>query len=457
MAVVVMETKGNRYKVHRILPPEGEAFALPEMTNAELNTVGTVTSGSQSLGGSAPAISSASEADAATSTNPSPGAARSTASVSADSVAGNAQDVKGSVSDITPRLMDEKGRAYEERQNSMGRSFTELVAEQRRAANGAPLLVDERGRTTEERRAAEDDAKLRFGGGRESSSGGEKTTGERLSAILEILDKPKADTAAETVREPKVPDLAAESGQKAEAQRENLPRNAQTEDAVPAAAWEDVLRELRSKAEEERGRVNPALTETEQAEEQRILRKDFRRRSGFELGDPAKAKLTPHQIAVKEITEEHEAGRANHEIFPGLQSEADVVRLIQSGLAGNDGVAIYDEIRLAAKNKLGMKSGVSGALNRARGKGWIKYSRDGFFVDPSAADFLAAAGYDVDNVPFETWLGMAEEDGISLRQGEASIKRQAVDEEDKWVFERKKREREFERLLVVGHRMGSLS
>lgn len=57
--------------------------------------------------------------------------------------------------DITPRLTDEKGRTYEERQNSMGRSFTELVAEQRRAANGAPLLVDERGRTTEERRAAE--------------------------------------------------------------------------------------------------------------------------------------------------------------------------------------------------------------------------------------------------------------------------------------------------------------
>lgn len=57
--------------------------------------------------------------------------------------------------DITPRLTDEKGRTYEERQNSMGRSFTELVEEQRRAANGAPLLVDERGRTTEERRAAE--------------------------------------------------------------------------------------------------------------------------------------------------------------------------------------------------------------------------------------------------------------------------------------------------------------
>lgn len=94
MAVVVMKTKGNRYKVHRILTPEGKAFALPEMTNAEPNTVGTVTSGSQSLGGSAPAISSASEADAAISTNPSPGAARSTASVSDDSVAEKLPPVK---------------------------------------------------------------------------------------------------------------------------------------------------------------------------------------------------------------------------------------------------------------------------------------------------------------------------------------------------------------------------
>ena len=94
MAVVVMKTKGNRYKVHRILTPEGEAFALPEMTNAELNTAGTVTSGSQSLGGSAPAISSASETDAAISTNPSPRAARSTASVSADSVAEKLPPVK---------------------------------------------------------------------------------------------------------------------------------------------------------------------------------------------------------------------------------------------------------------------------------------------------------------------------------------------------------------------------
>lgn len=40
--------------------PEGGTFTLPEMANAEMNTVGAVTNGSQSLGGSAPAISSAS-------------------------------------------------------------------------------------------------------------------------------------------------------------------------------------------------------------------------------------------------------------------------------------------------------------------------------------------------------------------------------------------------------------
>ena len=76
--------------------------------------------------------------------------------------------------DITPRLTDEKGRTFEERQNSMGRSFTELVAEQRRTAAGAPVLTDEKGRTFEERQAAE---------AREP----------------------------ETIRQPGVPDLAAES------------------------------------------------------------------------------------------------------------------------------------------------------------------------------------------------------------------------------------------------------
>lgn len=36
MAVVVMKPKGNRYKVHRILTPEGDTFALPDMANAVL-------------------------------------------------------------------------------------------------------------------------------------------------------------------------------------------------------------------------------------------------------------------------------------------------------------------------------------------------------------------------------------------------------------------------------------
>lgn len=60
MAVVVKRTKGNRYKVHRILTPEEETFVMPEMANAEMNTVGAVTNDSQSLGGSAPAITTAS-------------------------------------------------------------------------------------------------------------------------------------------------------------------------------------------------------------------------------------------------------------------------------------------------------------------------------------------------------------------------------------------------------------
>ena len=65
MAVVVKQTKGNQYKVHRILTPDGGAFLLPEMANAEMNTVGAFTNDSQSLGGSAPAISSASDTSVA--------------------------------------------------------------------------------------------------------------------------------------------------------------------------------------------------------------------------------------------------------------------------------------------------------------------------------------------------------------------------------------------------------
>ena len=65
MAVVVKRTKGNRYKVHRILTPDGNTFTLPEMANAEVNTVGAFTNDSQSLGGSAPAINSAPTANIA--------------------------------------------------------------------------------------------------------------------------------------------------------------------------------------------------------------------------------------------------------------------------------------------------------------------------------------------------------------------------------------------------------
>ena len=61
MAAVVKRTKGNRYKVHRILTPAGRVFALDKKANAEMNTVGAFINGSQSLRGSAPAINSASK------------------------------------------------------------------------------------------------------------------------------------------------------------------------------------------------------------------------------------------------------------------------------------------------------------------------------------------------------------------------------------------------------------
>lgn len=61
MAAVVKRTKGNRYKVHRILTPAGRIFTLDEKANAEMNTVGAFINGSQSLRGSAPAINSASK------------------------------------------------------------------------------------------------------------------------------------------------------------------------------------------------------------------------------------------------------------------------------------------------------------------------------------------------------------------------------------------------------------
>lgn len=60
MAVVVMKTKGNRYKVHRILTPEGEAFELPEMANAESTSAGGITEAAKAAGAVTPTIDSAS-------------------------------------------------------------------------------------------------------------------------------------------------------------------------------------------------------------------------------------------------------------------------------------------------------------------------------------------------------------------------------------------------------------
>ncbi len=61
MAVVVMKTKGDRYKVHRILTPEGTAFVLPEMENAESTTAGDIIEADKATGEAAPTIDSASE------------------------------------------------------------------------------------------------------------------------------------------------------------------------------------------------------------------------------------------------------------------------------------------------------------------------------------------------------------------------------------------------------------
>lgn len=60
MAVVVKMTKGYRYKVHRVLTPEGTTFHLPGKANAEPTTGGGITRVAYSRGGVAPPISSAS-------------------------------------------------------------------------------------------------------------------------------------------------------------------------------------------------------------------------------------------------------------------------------------------------------------------------------------------------------------------------------------------------------------
>lgn len=57
MAVIIRETKGSRYKVHRILTPDGGAFRLEKMDSAEGYTVGGITDAVQTSGEVAPANS----------------------------------------------------------------------------------------------------------------------------------------------------------------------------------------------------------------------------------------------------------------------------------------------------------------------------------------------------------------------------------------------------------------
>lgn len=60
MAVVVKETKGHRYKVHRVLTPDGKPFELPEKANAEFTSAGGITEAAKASGVVTPAINSAS-------------------------------------------------------------------------------------------------------------------------------------------------------------------------------------------------------------------------------------------------------------------------------------------------------------------------------------------------------------------------------------------------------------
>lgn len=60
MAVVVRQTKGQRYDVHRILMPDGSAFVFQEKANAVSTTVGGITEAASSSGGTTPTINTAS-------------------------------------------------------------------------------------------------------------------------------------------------------------------------------------------------------------------------------------------------------------------------------------------------------------------------------------------------------------------------------------------------------------
>lgn len=61
MAVVVRQTKGQRYDVRRILMPDGSAFVFQEKANAVSTTVGGITEAASSSGGTTPTINTASE------------------------------------------------------------------------------------------------------------------------------------------------------------------------------------------------------------------------------------------------------------------------------------------------------------------------------------------------------------------------------------------------------------
>lgn len=61
MAVVVRQTKGQRYDVHRILMPNGSAFVFQEKANAVSTTVGGITEAASSSGGTTPTINTASK------------------------------------------------------------------------------------------------------------------------------------------------------------------------------------------------------------------------------------------------------------------------------------------------------------------------------------------------------------------------------------------------------------
>lgn len=61
MAMVVRQTKGQRYDVHRILMPDGSAFVFHEKANAVSTTVGGITEAASSSGGTTPTINTASK------------------------------------------------------------------------------------------------------------------------------------------------------------------------------------------------------------------------------------------------------------------------------------------------------------------------------------------------------------------------------------------------------------